>query len=176
MSSMQVSYMIVGQAENDIELSNEPDLDVGIEIPEDSKTGSSNTTPPEDNSKKRRLRPKWVHLTSTRLKVWRKTQISKQLSCNCRKKMNQDKKSVLIIHCYSLTKIMHLSYHSIHSFLFHVKNVSSPFDHLQQCFWKSNTCYFFRYRMNTSGRKQGVNVRVGAMVRQQLMQTMVVCF
>ena len=49
--------MIVGQAENDIELSNEPDLDVGIEIPEDSKTGSSNTTPPEDNSKKRRLRP-----------------------------------------------------------------------------------------------------------------------
>ena len=58
MSSMQVSYMIVGQAENDIELSNEPDLDVGIEIPEDSKTGSSNTTPPEDNSKKRRLRPK----------------------------------------------------------------------------------------------------------------------
>ena len=55
---MQVSYMIVGQAENDIELSNEPDLDVGIEIPEDSKTGSSNTTPPEDNSKKRRLRPK----------------------------------------------------------------------------------------------------------------------
>ena len=30
MSSMQVSYMIVGQAENDIELSNEPDLDVGI--------------------------------------------------------------------------------------------------------------------------------------------------
>ena len=54
---MQVSYMIVGQAENDIELSNEPDLDVGIEIPEDSKTGSSNTTPPEDNSKKRRLRP-----------------------------------------------------------------------------------------------------------------------
>ena len=55
---MQVSYMIVGQAENDIELSNEPDLDVGIEIPEDSKTGSSNTTPPEDNSRKRRLRPK----------------------------------------------------------------------------------------------------------------------
>ena len=55
---MQVSYMIVGQAENDIELSNEPDLDVGIEIPEDSKTGSSNTTPPEDKSKKRRLRPK----------------------------------------------------------------------------------------------------------------------
>ena len=55
---MQVSYMIVGQAENDIELSNEPDLDVGIEIPEDSKTGSSNTTPPEDKSKKRRLCPK----------------------------------------------------------------------------------------------------------------------
>ena len=57
-NAIQVSYMIVGQAENDIELSNEPDLDVGIEIPENSKTGSSNTTPPEDKSKKRRLRPK----------------------------------------------------------------------------------------------------------------------
>ena len=58
-NAIQVSYMIVGQAENDIELSNEPDLDVGIEIPEYSKTqdpGSSNTTPPEDKSKKRRLR------------------------------------------------------------------------------------------------------------------------
>ena len=56
---MQVSYMIVGQAENDIELSNEPDqLDVGIEIPENSKTGSSINTPPNDKSKKRRLRPK----------------------------------------------------------------------------------------------------------------------
>ena len=60
-NAMQVSYMIVGQAENDIELSNEPDLDVGIEIPEYSKTqdpGSSKTIPPEDKSKKRRLRPK----------------------------------------------------------------------------------------------------------------------
>ena len=69
---MQVSYMIVGQAENDIELSNEPDLDVGIEIPEYSKTqdpGSSKTIPPEDKSKKRRLRPKMGTFDLTRLKV-----------------------------------------------------------------------------------------------------------
>ena len=71
-NAMQVSYMIVGQAENDIELSNEPDLDVGIEIPEYSKTqdpGSSKTIPPEDKSKKRRLRPKMGTFDLTRLKV-----------------------------------------------------------------------------------------------------------
>ena len=53
--------MIVGQAENDIELCNEPDHDIGIVIPEHSEnqdTVNSGTSLPEDKSKKRRLRPK----------------------------------------------------------------------------------------------------------------------